>query len=86
MKKIWKYSMAGPDCKFTMPKGAEILTVQIQYGIPQIWALVNPDADLEVRHLVFYGTGHGCPDNPGKYIGTFQINAGSLIFHVFEEI
>ena len=34
--------------------------------------------------FVTYGTGHDVPDEPGQYVGTFFMNGGSLVFHVFE--
>jgi hypothetical protein len=68
-----------------MPKGAEILSVQIQKGRPCIWALVDPDAQSEVRRLCVRGTGHTLKGNEGRYIGTFQAMGGDLVMHVFEE-
>jgi hypothetical protein len=85
MKTIWKYSMMTPECDFEMPKGAQILCVQVQNEIPQIWALVDPGLDRNTRRFRTYGTGHDIPENPGKYIGTIQMYRGRLMFHVFEE-
>jgi hypothetical protein len=31
-----------------------------------------------------YGTGHPVVDEPRKYVGTFQMRGGLLVFHVFE--
>jgi hypothetical protein len=84
MKKIWKWSLT-PETLIDMPEGAQILTVQDQNGQPALWALVDPDARREARTFKTYGTGHPVPDNPGKYIGTFQHMNGMLVFHVFEE-
>ena len=70
--------------EFTMPIGAEILTVQMQNGQPCVWALVNPQVKTEKRILRIVGTGHTIIDKLGKYIGTFQLMEGQLIFHLFE--
>ncbi len=44
-KNIFKYTLHLNDSiKIKMPVGAEILTVQLQYGKPQLWALVDPNA------------------------------------------
>lgn len=67
-----------------MPHGAKILTVQMQHGEPQLWALVDPGAKTYPRTFHTYGTGYTLPDYPGKYVGTFQMAVGSLVFHVFE--
>ena len=66
-----------------MPKGAQILTVQMQHGTPQLWALVDPNAQRVLRRILIYGTGHPV-DTFNVYIATFQIMNGSLVFHVFD--
>ena len=72
-----------------MPKGAQILTVQAQHDIPCIWALVEPKAGLaeeETRKFRMFGTGHEIHDHSELfYIGTFQLNDGAFIGHLFEE-
>lgn len=83
MKTIWKFTLE-PNCTLEMPIGAEILTVQEQNGHAQMWALVDPYAENEEREFAVYGTGHKIPDSPGAYVGTFQLNEGTLVFHVFE--
>ena len=86
MKTIWKFQfenkgMFGLD----MPKGAEILTVQVQEGVPCIWAMVDPGQEKENRIIVIHGTGHPVQQaGQKKYIGTYQECEGSLIWHVFE--
>ena len=87
-KNIWKYEIKiTDDQSIKMPKGAEILTVQTQDGNPCIWALVDPEADLEYRMIEVFGTGHPIHYDMGidrKYIGTIQIVEAGLVFHVFE--
>lgn len=86
-KRIWKYQLHTTDTQnLTMPVGAEILTVQTQNG-PCLWVLVDPDAEMEKRTIETFGTGHAIPDTPvgeRKYIGTYQLHNGALVFHVFE--
>ena len=84
MKRIYKYTLK-PSCSFEMPIGAKILSVHEQYGEARMWAMVDTDNKIEARKFRSYGTGHPMPDNPGDYIGTFLIENGSLVFHVFEE-
>jgi hypothetical protein len=94
MKTIWKFStLKGMDFKerfiIKMPKGAEILTVQVdeKNNHPTIWALVDTEADVEYRNFVLVGTG-----NPigtlvdKKYIGTYQYQRGEFVGHIFELI
>lgn len=88
MKTIWKYDLPAIGGSIELPRSAEILTIQTQYGQPKLWALVSMD-DQEPpvkRTFKVYGTGHVLPDNPGKYIGTFQMFEGKIVFHLFEEV
>lgn len=82
---IWKFPLDRSDLQsIGMPKGAEILTVQMQKGIPCLWAKVDSEAEFEYRNIIMHGTGHKCSPNLGKYIGSFQTHNENLIFHVFE--
>jgi hypothetical protein len=89
MKKvIWKFTLETTDNQvIEMPIGAEILTVQMQGSTPCLWALVNPDVVKEQRRIEIYGTGHEMRYDMRvnqKYIGTYQLAGGGLVFHVFE--
>lgn len=86
MKTTHKYAIDPAFDTVEMPKGAKVLTVQTQDNKPFIWALVDANArEFEERKFVPYGTGHLLPDEPGTYIGTFQLNGGSLVFHLFDQ-
>lgn len=87
MKSIWKFPLAVNDKQaIQMPKGAKILTVQVQGdgGLPCIWALCDTEAPLENRLIAMFGTGHQAPEGAADYIGTFQLHNGEFVFHVFE--
>jgi hypothetical protein len=85
MKVIWKYQLELKDSQeISMPRGAKILTVQTQSGIPCLWVLVDPERMFETKLIRIFGTGNDFELVDYKYIGTFQINKGDLIFHVFE--
>ena len=90
VKKVFKYELrVASRSSINMPKGAEILTAQVQFDTPCIWALVNPDTPTEERFFRVFGTGHQIQYDMGiefKYIGTFQVDGGSYVFHVFEEL
>lgn len=84
---IWKYILAANSNMIVeMPKEAEILTAQEQFGEICIWALVNPILPKEKREFVVYGTGHKIIYEREEldYIGTVQLYKGSLVLHVFE--
>lgn len=87
MKTVFKYLLKVDDYQtVTMPRGAQILTVQAQRDIPCIWALVETDSEPEERYFRMAGTGHRMSEKDKflRYIGTFQIMQGELVFHIFE--
>lgn len=70
-----------------MPQGAEILCIQTQDEIPCVWVLVDPNRKLTKVTFEIFGTGQNIPELlPRKYIGTYQLKAGELVFHCFKVI
>ncbi len=90
MNTIWKYQLkVTGEQVIKTPVGAKFLTVQTQYGVPCIWYEVNSEEERKEDHYFrIYGTGH--PQNKifgmEVYKGTFQIEGGQLVFHLFEVI
>lgn len=86
MKTIYKYNLSIQDSvKIDMPLGSEILTVQIQKDALYVWALVETEEKkMETRIFRIVGTGHWFNLTYYRYISTFQMNEGILVFHVFE--
>jgi hypothetical protein len=88
MKTIFKYPIPQEGVfELKLPEKAKILTVQIQKGNPQMWAIVDPQAPLEKRIFRLAGTGHpleSWPESEFLYIGTFQLFEGDFIGHLFE--
>ena len=59
--------------------------MQMQSESPQLWALVDPEAEREMRRFVTYGTGQPIPNSADlTYISTIQGYNGMLVFHLFE--
>jgi hypothetical protein len=88
VRAIWKYAVPAID-RFTidMPEGGEVLTVQVQRGDVNLWARVDPKATKVQREFFVVGTGHERDDIHGdctRYVGTFQLQGGALVFHLFE--
>lgn len=86
-KQVWKYLLAHGRHTVKMPKDAEILTAQSQGDDAFIWALVDPSKEVENRVFDTFGTGRDIRYDMGverKYISTFQMDGGALVFHVFE--
>lgn len=84
MRTIWKFSLAGVEQQtIEAPNGAEALCVQLQNGEPFLWAAVSPENSTIQYQVWMRGTGHNCDNIEGKYLGTFQLNNGLLVFHVY---
>ncbi len=92
MKTIYKYLFKTTDRQLIeLPKGFEILTIQTQSGIPCLWILADfKSKELESVEIETFGTGHDVYHINGKterkYIGTYQLNDGKFIGHVFQRI
>lgn len=85
MKVVWKFPLALADRQLiNMPTGAKLLTVQMQDVDICLWALVDPDAAPVQRAITVAGTGHTMLGETGKYVATFQMAHGELVFHVFD--
>ena len=85
-KAIWKYSLKTiNEQTIEMPTGASILCCQVQCGLPCLWVLVDTAATKTVlRKIVIKRTGFPFDGiGPDNYIGTYQLSAGQLVFHVF---
>ncbi|WP_454735449.1 DUF7352 domain-containing protein [Cupriavidus necator] len=83
--RIWKWPLQVADQQtIRMPHGAQILDVQMQGEGLQLWALVEEGQSQVEREIAIYGTGNPMPKVPGKYIATFQMHGGALVFHVFD--
>ena len=86
MATIYKWTLTPGGTELEMPAGAQVLTVQMQGGQPQLWAKVDPTQPKVWRAFEIYGTGHPMPDDPRLvYVATFQIGDGALVMHVFED-
>jgi hypothetical protein len=86
IKRVYKYQLVmGGWSHVYMPEGAEVLCVQVQNAEPFIWARITVGAPPVMYHFRIAGTGHDLGSNVGRYIGTFQLDGGALVFHVFAE-
>ncbi|MGL5912788.1 MAG: DUF7352 domain-containing protein [Bacteroidales bacterium] len=89
MKTIYKYPIeVTNEQTIKLPKGAKILTIQTQRETPCIWAMIDKtEQETEEVELRVHGTGHDVPDSETlRYIGTFQLHGGSLVFHTFRKV
>lgn len=82
---IFKWRLNTTDIQeIEVPEGFVPLCVQVQDGDPFLWAQVEPTAPKTLVSIRIVGTGHAYnPEEIGRYIGTYQLMGGSLVFHVF---
>lgn len=89
MRTIHKYQFSINDTvAIPMPRGAEILDVQVQHDTPCMWAIVETTAPIDMAHFLIRGTGHALPEATSKvdYVATFQVRGGMLVFHMFRAV
>lgn len=86
MMAIYKYQLALVDRQsIDMPSDANILSVQLQNGIPTIWAEVSPDAPIFPRRFAMICTGEtiSASYSNRKYLATLQLHTG-IVLHVYQ--
>ena len=85
MKTIWKYEIEISN-SFTvrMPLFAEFLHIDVQDERPCMWFLVDDKFELVDCEFCVIGTGHNAEGMAkNDHLGTFQLQGGRLVFHVF---
>lgn len=91
--RIWKYPCSLPSpgldtlVEIDMPKGAVVVHVGQQSHAKDwrvaIWARVDAEAPMELRHFLITRTGTEIPAG-FVYVGTAQTHQGYRVWHVFE--
>ena len=84
MKTIWKYKLEVEDKQIiSVPMGFTILKVGMQFGYPFLLVEVDDENKKVEVEIFIFGTGHPINVSYLKYIGTFFVDEGYLVFHVF---
>ena len=85
---IYKYPLDIIDMqKIYMPRGAKILTVQMQGKQLCLWAEVDTKNQLDARRIAIVGTGSPAPEflvGYSQYISTVQER--TFVWHVYEVV
>ena len=88
MATIWKYPLQLVDVQaIQTPRLATLLTVQLQNGVPTLWAMVHEKEIPETRYIAIYGTGTPITRNISSlftinFLGTVQMDG--FVWHFFE--
>lgn len=87
MSAIWKFSLPTAPMSYYLeiPKGAQLLSVRVQFGRPYVWAVVDPEAESESRKVISVMTGSST-GQLGPYIGSALLDAGGFVLHYFEDL
>lgn len=81
---IYKYELTkSGTTDLDIPKNAQILCIQSQRNIPVAWVAFDKSAPMWKRRIAPVYTGDGIEN--ARYIGTVQLDGGSLVIHYFEE-
>ena len=93
-KAIFKYVLVSDTakhrpvipCTFTMPPGAEVLSIGLDPGKQLcLWALCNnQDERRESRSFVLVWTGEHIPMRCRAFVGT--VTCGNFVYHCFEAV
>jgi hypothetical protein len=88
MKCIWKFVLDPPslNVQVPMPLGSEIVAVREQHDLVCMWALVDPEADREIRTFAVFGTGDILPPRNLEFRGCAHLYGRKLVLHVFEVV
>ena len=82
--RIWKYELqVENEQEVDIPKAHTVLTVAIQNDAPCIWVEVDDSFETIPVKFITLGTGHVVNRNVDKYIGSYQLHGGELVFHVY---
>jgi hypothetical protein len=69
MKTIHKFSVPLTDSAVvTMPHCPKILSCQLQFGSPVVWAEVNTDSPKTDHKFMWYGTGHKVEEGALEFV------------------
>lgn len=86
MRTIYKYGLEPiPEQTVSLPENAKVLSVQVQQGQLNLWAMVDPKLPCMKKTIRIYPTGGQLPESPGVFFGTVQLFNGDIVIHVFIE-
>ncbi len=84
MLTIWKFTLSLGLTTLSMPRGAKVLSAQVQRDTVCLWACVDTTEPLVTRRFEIVGTGHPMDRIGRSYISTTLMDGGQLVWHVFE--
>jgi hypothetical protein len=84
MNTVWKYPLQVKKTQcLELPRGAKPLSIGVQDEKPCLWAQVDTEAVKDSVLVVTHKTGLPMENGDMKFIGTYQLDGGTLVGHVF---
>lgn len=85
---IWKFPLTIAEGQTVrVPRHSQLLTVQLQHGTPQLWAVCDTESkDYEYIKIWVRGTGNQIEEEARaiwQYLGTVQVQDGDRVWHFF---
>lgn len=86
---VWKFPLRDPHqaqvepFSVLLPEGASILSLQIQGGMPTLWAEVIAANARKPRAFAWLPTGLEFESCETTYIGSLQWAGGALVYHLY---
>jgi len=85
-KRVYKYKieLTGKQ-QLTLPKSAELLSIQVQNGCIMAWYMVDDgDEEKRIEDILVVGTGHKFDKGNWYYLETVQLDG--YVWHIFTEL
>ena len=82
--KVYKYPLSWAYVQNFQAPIVQCLSVQMQNGVPCLWALVDEEREARWVTLRMVGTGNGDVPPDCTFISTVQ--SGGYVWHFFEEV
>ena len=83
--KIFKYPLAIESIQvIQIPMNFQCLAIQVQHGVPVMWAEVNEQNPTFDCTVLTYGTGQEFEKGEHDvFAGTYQVSGGVYVVHVY---
>ncbi len=82
-RQIFKYPLVIGNQNISIPAVHKPLCIQMQNGMPCLWAEVDPSEAAVWKHVLIVGTGHPFHPEGFSYVGTVQ--DGPYVWHCYVE-
>lgn len=82
-RKILEYGIDRKTKFLNLKEGYKVLCLQTQYEQPFVWIEIDEKRHDKSVAVYIVPTGANLPFGAKQYVGTYQIDNGRLVFHVY---